>query len=760
MKKNILIGLVVIFCMITAGHAADWANPNKRQMSDSAGQLVLKHESNMDELFNAGTGKLNQLKANHSGSVAPNAPSTGQGWYDTGQKVYRVYDGGNWNSVDHGYVDSRSYSSLTIADAAATAAGKGLLVAINYSISSAVTITSPVKMVKGGSFTKSGSGTMAFNQTIEAGTDQIFIGFSAGDVAGLKKARPNWWGTNTTPGTSDMTTAIKSAIASLKIQKSGTRSDAFSAAWVVAGALNFEPGESYAISAPLLIENDTTTSPKTYYDNMVINGNGANIVALAGFAGVPRYYDTTHFETIKAMLLMGTKDFGKTAEDYQSNCKIRDLNFIGNGDVTLAGIYTEVGSDFTYDTLHFESMGYGIKARLLRHARITKITGYSVLSLIYSYNNTQAIKTDDSGSTWATGGSEGGNLSISDIWYMTPATFLVEAQKATGALHLFNTGEFKLSNITIFGGARGIVLDTDGASFGAVAGNQWSFGHNIEIAETELEAIYINKKARLNFSNLNMIWCVRNNTAWGSADYHVPIFSASSLRDSFFSNLVFDRSEDQPAKGGHDIQLTGSLGNIFSNINANGESGDTDATYSHISLSGSSYNQFSNLNYVDTGGGNKWNYAIEFAGGSSYNSGSQIASFFSSTANNTIGFTSGDYNRVTDIRSEHGVIDIIGHIVSTLSSTTSTAAVAGYDQVNFSNDSATNFTALTVNIMPVYQIKNITCRFYNSNTTLVHGAYLYLKGGANVTPAANQVMTFQIYNDGVNSYAIETGRNF
>ena len=49
--------------------------------------------------------------------------------------------------------------------------------------------------------------------SIDAGYYQIFSG--SGTVTGLKLAIPEWFGTNTTPGTTDMTTAVQSALDSL-----------------------------------------------------------------------------------------------------------------------------------------------------------------------------------------------------------------------------------------------------------------------------------------------------------------------------------------------------------------------------------------------------------------------------------------------------------------------------------------------------------------------------------------------------------------
>lgn len=93
------------------------------------------------------------------------------------------------------WVDSRAYSSLSAADTAAAAAGKELQITQNYTINSAITFTSHVRVVPGGGFTHSGGGLITFSGGFECRKDtQAFYGFSAGDITGMKVARPEWFG--------------------------------------------------------------------------------------------------------------------------------------------------------------------------------------------------------------------------------------------------------------------------------------------------------------------------------------------------------------------------------------------------------------------------------------------------------------------------------------------------------------------------------------------------------------------------------------
>lgn len=69
------------------------------------------------------------------------------------------------------------------------------------------------KLGKGAVITTTGYTFDVNNAPFEAGDYQVFAG--SGTVTGLKNPIPEWFGVNTTPGTTDMTTAITKAIASI-----------------------------------------------------------------------------------------------------------------------------------------------------------------------------------------------------------------------------------------------------------------------------------------------------------------------------------------------------------------------------------------------------------------------------------------------------------------------------------------------------------------------------------------------------------------
>ena len=105
-------------------------------------------------------------------------------------------------------IDSRAYSTLALADAAATSAGKQLVISTVYTTVPATLSAPAVKILPGGKL--NGSGSVVITGQFE-GSDGCFGANQA--VTGLKEAWPDWWTTNAVPGTTDMTNAIQKAVA-------------------------------------------------------------------------------------------------------------------------------------------------------------------------------------------------------------------------------------------------------------------------------------------------------------------------------------------------------------------------------------------------------------------------------------------------------------------------------------------------------------------------------------------------------------------
>jgi len=109
-------------------------------------------------------------------------------------------------------IDSRAYSTLALADAAATSAGKQLVISTVYTTVPATLSAPAVKILPGGKL--NGSGTVAITGAFE-GSDGCFGASQV--VTGLKEARPDWWAVNAIPGTTDMTVALNRAATALSV---------------------------------------------------------------------------------------------------------------------------------------------------------------------------------------------------------------------------------------------------------------------------------------------------------------------------------------------------------------------------------------------------------------------------------------------------------------------------------------------------------------------------------------------------------------
>jgi hypothetical protein len=107
---------------------------------------------------------------------------------------------GNWAIISTyqptSWLDASNYATLALAEAAAYAAGKTLVVSTSVNLVANLNVRCPLKIVKGGLITQTGSFTITMSSDFEAGLYQVFSGFSPGQVTGLKEARPEWWGAN------------------------------------------------------------------------------------------------------------------------------------------------------------------------------------------------------------------------------------------------------------------------------------------------------------------------------------------------------------------------------------------------------------------------------------------------------------------------------------------------------------------------------------------------------------------------------------
>jgi hypothetical protein len=183
-----------------------------------------------------------------------------------------------------GFTSISDYSGdLDAAITAISTTETTLVIDSTATMSEAVTVplTCKIKVEKGGSIDQS-TFALAINGPFECGNYPVFTGtgvVSFGTTS-VKEVFPEWWGANTTPGTTDMTAEIQDAVDSLS-----------------AGDLFFH-NETYLISSPIIPESSvnfkgvgtikladssdddmfdfTGTDSNVLFEGLTFDGNGTN----------------------------------------------------------------------------------------------------------------------------------------------------------------------------------------------------------------------------------------------------------------------------------------------------------------------------------------------------------------------------------------------------------------------------------------------------------------------------------------------------
>jgi len=108
-------------------------------------------------------------------------------------------------------IDASAFDDF--ADAITAAAGQTLLITTAIAITEDTTIpnTITIKVVRGGSFVITAAKTLTM-PIPEAGRYQIFSGSGVVEFNSGNEVFPHWWQANTTPGTTDMATALQAAV--------------------------------------------------------------------------------------------------------------------------------------------------------------------------------------------------------------------------------------------------------------------------------------------------------------------------------------------------------------------------------------------------------------------------------------------------------------------------------------------------------------------------------------------------------------------
>lgn len=125
-------------------------------------------------------------------------------------------------STELPWENSADHANLAAAASVATSNGTGVIVTGITTVSTALTITAPIMVAKGGMITKSGSGTLVINGSFEAGLFKVFNGFSAGNVTfgdgSVSEIFPEWWGA-IADGSTDSSAAFACSISAASVKK-------------------------------------------------------------------------------------------------------------------------------------------------------------------------------------------------------------------------------------------------------------------------------------------------------------------------------------------------------------------------------------------------------------------------------------------------------------------------------------------------------------------------------------------------------------
>ena len=129
----------------------------------------------------------------------------------TGRVVMQNFSG---NSTS--WVDDTGFSTIMAAATYATANNRALHITKQWTVSNSTDLSAlpEIDILPGGSFAVS-AGTLTMPANTHTGLAQVYYVTGSGALTGLRYADPEWFGVNTIPGTTDLTVAVNSALASL-----------------------------------------------------------------------------------------------------------------------------------------------------------------------------------------------------------------------------------------------------------------------------------------------------------------------------------------------------------------------------------------------------------------------------------------------------------------------------------------------------------------------------------------------------------------
>jgi hypothetical protein len=175
------------------------------------------------------------------------------------------YDGSAWTNTSKAYYETRDYDTFAAAIASIGSTMATLVVAETIAVSASVAIptTMTLKPTNGAYLAIATGVTLTINGTLDAPLRKVFDCTGTGKVVfgagAMKEVYPEWWGTNTTPGTTDMTAAVQAAITAAGNAIVSLASTTYAVTGLTVSVSTRIKGASWSNQGTVLLNTSTTS---------------------------------------------------------------------------------------------------------------------------------------------------------------------------------------------------------------------------------------------------------------------------------------------------------------------------------------------------------------------------------------------------------------------------------------------------------------------------------------------------------------------
>jgi hypothetical protein len=314
----------------------------------------------------------------------------------------------------------------------------------------------------------------------------------------------------------------------------------------------------FAVSQPLLIENDYQASPKEYMDGVVVWGYGAELAALPGFKGVQRLRWGDVWESHLALLVIGPKNYPASGGPFQGFNGIHGLAFNGHDPWgVLAGIRLDVCYRTEIKNCVFKVLHKAVDGRAVSCLRFLNGRAVRVNSFCY-------IKNDSARLGWNDGlglPCRGPRIASFTVKYSrnTWPEILPPIYTKVAKIHCINLDGGTIEDGKIIqGSGKGIYIAREKGS--AVPANRWWKLSGLKITDMYHEAIHIRNQTRVRMTDVRAYRNqedFRANRSGGGACVHLQ-----NVEKIEWSHSIIDQRPTQGhlnGYGGHIVFIQGQV---------------------------------------------------------------------------------------------------------------------------------------------------------------------------------------------------------